>query len=574
MRDSDRDVSMFTYPSVGRQLLIFALLSSLAWPLLADECRSIDEASRAQLEARLAEWDAAYHERGERLVDDSLYDQARQRLARWQACSGESSATTAHESDGPLDHPVVQTGLAKLGDRDAVARWMQRRQADSLWVQPKVDGVAVTLVYEDGQLVQAISRGDGERGSDWLAHLRQAPHVAQRLTAPYPPRVVLQGELYRRLEDHIQAEHGSAGARSAIIGLMARHAWQDEIGAQVGLFVWDWPDGPPEMRQRLDRLAAWGFSDSVAMTQAVSRADEVAAWRQRWYRGALPFATDGVVVRQSQRPHGEAWQPAPPAWAVAWKHPAQQALAEVRGVEFRVGRTGQITPVLQLYPTALDDRTIRRVSLSSLSQWQQHDIRPGDHVTIRLAGLTIPQFDAVLTRRAPRPHLDVPGAEAFHHLSCLRLTPNCESQFLARLVWLSGQDGLDMAGIGEGSWQRLIDAGLLEELLDWRNLSPAQLQQAHGVGEVRAAQWHALFADSAEQSLPRWLAALGMPRIAPTALQDANGEATLIELRQRSAADWHAQAGIGEITAERLVAFFTDPRINLWLDSLFGSAEG
>ncbi|MDR5905554.1 NAD-dependent DNA ligase LigB [Franzmannia qiaohouensis] len=556
------------------RLLIFALLSSLAWPLLADECRPIDEASRAQLEARLAEWDAAYYARGERLVDDSLYDQTRQRLARWQACSGESSVVTAHEPDGPLEHPVAQTGLAKLDDRDAVARWMQRRRAHSLWVQPKVDGVAVTLVYDDGQLVQAISRGDGERGSDWLAHLRRAPHVAQRLAAPYPPRVVLQGELYQRLEQHVQAEHGSAGARSAIIGLMARHAWQHEAAARVGLFVWDWPDGPADMQQRLERLAAWGFSDSVAMTQAVTQADEVAAWRQRWYRGALPFATDGVVVRQSQRPAPHTWQPAPPAWAAAWKHPAQQALAEVRGVEFRVGRTGQITPVLQLYPTALDDRTIRRVSLGSLRQWQQYDIRPGDHVTIRLAGLTIPQFEAVLTHRQPRPPLEVPDAETYHHLSCLRLTPGCESQFLARLTWLSGPDGLDMAGLGEGSWQRLIDAGLLKDLLDWRDLSPAQLRQAHGVGEVRAAQWHALFADSAEQSLPRWLAALGMPRVAPAALQDANGDVTLAELRQRSAADWRAGAGIGEITAERLVAFFSDSRINAWLDALAESAEG
>lgn len=349
-----------------------------------------DDASVEQLAERVAAWDEAYYQRGERLVEDALYDQARQRLERWQVCRGKRSADTPHEPDGPLHHPVAQTGLAKLDDQASLARWMQRRQAHSLWVQPKVDGVAVTLVYERGQLVQAISRGDGERGSDWLPHLRQAPHVAQRLTAPYPARVVLQGELYLRLDDHVQAEHGSAGARSAIIGLMSRHAWQTEDAERVGLFVWDWPDGPAGMQQRLDRLTAWGFDDSVAMTQAVTRADEVATWRQRWYRGALPFATDGIVVRQSQRPDAEAWQAAAPAWAVAWKHPAQQALAEVRGIEFRVGRTGQITPVLRLMPTVLDDRTIRRVSLGSLAQWQRHDIRPGDHVTIRLAGLTIP----------------------------------------------------------------------------------------------------------------------------------------------------------------------------------------
>ncbi|MBD3897315.1 NAD-dependent DNA ligase LigB [Halomonas sp. ML-15] len=550
------------------------LLASVAWPLLADDCASIDPASQAQLAALIDAWDAAYYQRGERLVDDSLYDQTRERLTRAQSCSGLRSDDTYHEPGGPLDHPVVQTGLAKLDDQASLARWMQRRQAHSLWVQPKVDGVAVTLVYEHGRLARAISRGDGERGSDWLEHLHQAPHVTQRLAAPYPPRVVLQGELYLRLENHVQAEHGSAGARSAIIGLMARHAWQAADAERVGLFVWDWPDGPAEMPQRLERLDAWGFADSVAMTQAVTQADEVATWRQRWYRSALPFATDGVVVRQSQRPSPDAWQAAPPDWAVAWKHPAQQALAEVRGVEFRVGRTGQITPVLRLMPTLLDDRTIRRVSLGSLAQWQQHDIRPGDHIAIRLAGLTIPQFESVLARQTPRPPLEAPDPAAYHPLSCLRLTPGCESQFLARLTWLSGPEGLDMPGIGEGSWQRLLDAGLIEELLDWRDLSSTQLQQAHGVGEVRAAQWHARFAAADDYSLPRWLAALGMPSVAPEALHDANGAVVLDELRRRSAADWRAKPGIGEITAERLVAFFTHPRIGAWLDTLPASGPG
>lgn len=538
----------------------------------ADHCPPFDSAVYRQLDARLATWDDAYYQRGERLVDDSLYDQTRQQVAHWHACHGSDLAPPGQESSGRSLHPIAQTGLNKLDDQAALARWMQRRQAHSLWVQPKVDGVAVTLVYEQGQLTQAISRGDGLHGSDWLMHVRQVPGIPQHLIAPYPARVVLQGELYQRLTDHVQAEHGSAGARSAIIGLMARHVWTEHDAEQVGLFVWDWPDGPASMQKRQVALSRWTFdnrqSHAQPLTQPVTTASDVATWRQRWYHGTLPFATDGVVVRQGHRPDGSDWQAQPPAWAVAWKHPAHQALAEVRDVEFRIGRTGQITPVLSLAPTTLDDRVIRRVSLGSLAQWQHHDIRPGDQVAIRLAGLTIPQFEQLLVRSEVRVAVNAPVPEDYHLLSCLHLKAGCESQFLARLDWLSSRNGLDMPGIGEGSWQRLIDAGLVTSLLDWRELDPQQMARASGVGRVRAEQWYATFQDSAERPLLQWLSALGMPAVDALALANANGTIHLAELRQRTVSDWRHYPGIGEVTAERLVDFFSHPQISRWLDSL------
>ncbi|EPC03759.1 hypothetical protein L861_00245 [Litchfieldella anticariensis FP35 = DSM 16096] len=535
-------------------------------PVQADECpdwtpTQADQALEA-LQTQVSEWDDAYYRRGERLVEDSVYDQARSRLTAWQTCFDVPATPLARSSsEETIVHPVAQTGLAKLDEPQALANWVERRLQDGLWVQPKVDGVAVTLVYEDGRLTAAISRGDGHRGQDWLSHAERIVTIPQQLPADSPPRVILQGELYHRRPGHIQAEHGSDGARSAIIGLMARHELDAVSANDIGLFVWDWPSGPKPMQARLTALESWGFADSARLTRPVTGMDDVTRWRQHWYRGQLPFATDGVVIRQNTRPEPVDWQPEPPYWAVAWKHPAQRSLAMVRDIDFRIGRTGTITPVLQLHPTRLDDRTIRRVSLGSLDQWQEWDVRPGDQIMIRLAGLTIPQLAEVLIRAEPRPELDAPDSDRYHPLSCLRLTTGCEAQFLARLAWLSDNEGLDMAGIGEGTWQRLIDAGLIEGLLDWQALTPTQLEALPGVGEARATQWHASFQASRHRSLTRWLKALGMPPVDERILINADGYLDLSELRSRNRHDWRQHPGIGTTTAERLVAFFAEPEI-------------
>lgn len=516
----------------------------------------------ASLQARIVEWDDAYYRRGRRLVEDSVYDQARDNLATWQSCFDISATAPAPPvQPGRLPHPVVQTGLAKLHDPQAVTDWIASRRQDALWVQPKVDGVAITLVYEQHRLVSVISRGDGRHGQDWLAQAERIAAIPERLASDAPERVILQGELYQRRQSHIQAEHGSDGARSTVAGLMARHELEVKDANEIGLFIWDWPNGADAMQEQLATLASWGFEDSLQFTRRVNDAADAAAWRDRWYRAPLPFATDGVVIRQATRPVASRWQPRPPEWAIAWKYPAQRSLAIVRDVEFRIGRTGTITPVLQLHPTRLDDRTVRRVSLGSLDQWQSRDVRRGDQVLIRLAGLTIPQLDEVLTRATPRPEIDTPDPARFHPLSCLRYSTECEAQFIARLAWLSGPQGLAMPGIGEGTWRRLVEGGLVTRLLDWQALTPDQLETLPGVGVVRARQWHAAFQASLRQPPARWLVALGMPPVEERLLAGPDGRLDLDELQARSVQHWQRHAGIGDITAERLVAFFAEPEI-------------
>ncbi|MNM84234.1 DNA ligase B [compost metagenome] len=453
---------------------------------------------------------------------------------------------------GTLPHPIVHTGLDKLHDRPAVEKWLRDRV--DVWVQPKIDGVAVTLVYRSGLLAQAISRGDGQSGQDWTVPARQIPAIPQRLSQARD--LIVQGELYWRLTDHVQARAGSLNARGSVAGLMARKVLSAEQAAGIDLFVWDWPQGPASVPERAAALTALGFPSTTAYSQPIASVIDAERWREHWYRSPLPFASDGIVLRQNQRPAAERWQARSPYWAIAWKYPFAQALAEVRQVHFKIGRTGRITPVLELTPVKLDDRQIKHVSVGSLQRWQTLDIRPGDQVAISLAGLTIPRLDRVVLRSSERAELNAPRAEDFHSLSCWQPTPGCESQFLARLTWLSSKQGLALPNVGPGTWEKLLATGRLNGLLDWLTLDAQELATIDGFGERSAARLADSFNRARQRPFAHWLKALGLP---PTG-QAHLGDSWLV-LAQRDIEQWRAEADIGPGRAAQLSAFFRDPQV-------------
>ncbi|MCA8866922.1 NAD-dependent DNA ligase LigB [Halomonas sp. SBBP1] len=534
------------------------LLSGLlvmAFTAQAEECPDWPQEQLAletqALAEHIQEWDRAYHDGGESLIADELYDQALARLESWQACLGDTTPhrplTRVTSSDGIRAHPAAQRGLNKADD-EGVRRFTSRRE--DLWIQPKVDGVAVTLRYADGELVEAVSRGDGESGQDWTARARQLPAVPN--TLPEPMSALLQGELYWRLDEHIQSRSPSSGARGAVAGAMAQSSPEAATLERIGLFVWGWPDGPTDMESRLAQLSALGF-DSADYTHPLDDRRDAAYWRDSWFNGPLPFATDGVVIKQAERPGVRRWSSSPPEWAIAWKYPAQQALAEVRGIEFRVGRTGRVTPLVWLNPVVLEGRRISRVSLGSLDRWESLDVRPGDQVAITLAGLTIPQLSDVVWHAQERSPLSPPPPQRYHLLSCFELTPGCDSQLLARLSYLGEQ--LAMQGIGEGTWQALMEAGVVTQLLDWLDVEPRQLQQAYGIGEATAASLTEQFQVALSQPFSAWLKALG----APPGSEAVHGE--WYELASYQREQWQAVPGVGPVRAEALVAFFSHPEV-------------
>lgn len=513
--------------------------------------RALDEITA--LQKQIDFWDEHYHRNGRSLVADEIYDQSRARLIEWRECFDLSLAPDPlRTAGGKTIHPIAHTGLEKLRDGQAVEHWLRER--NDIWIQPKVDGVAVTLIYRNGSLHQAISRGDGLNGQDWTASARLIEAIPRQL--PQPLDLLVQGELYWRLTDHVQSKAGSFNARSTVAGLMARKELNAEQASGIGLFVWDWPQGPASLASRVAALDEMGFPSTVPYSQPIKGFADAERWRDHWYRTPLPFASDGVVLRQSRRPPAERWQARPSFWSVAWKYPFAQALAEVRKVHFKIGRTGRITPVLDLTPVKLDDRQIKRVSVSSLRRWEALDIRPGDQVSVSLAGLTIPRLDGVVLRSTERTELTVPSAADFHQLSCWQPTSGCESQFLARLTWLSSKQGLALPHLGPGTWKKLFETGRLNSLLDWLTLDAQELANIDGFGERSAARLSNSFNSARQRPFARWLKALGLPPTGQARLADS-----WQELASRNTEQWQAEAGIGPGRAAQLSAFFRDPHV-------------
>lgn len=509
----------------------------------------------ARLSAQIARWDKAYWQQGVSDVNDDVYDQLAARLKQWRHCFGDEQATDAPmPAGGSIRHPVSHTGVSKVANKAALRQWMHSHQ--DLWIQPKVDGVAVTLVYRQGQLVQATSRGDGLKGEDWTAKVKRIAAIPARVTGPLA-NSVLQGELFLRRDNHVQHQMGGMNARAKVAGAMMR---QDDstLLDHIGIFIWAWPDGPATMEERLQVLTRAGFDLTEPWTHKVSSVAEVEKLRDRWLTSPLPFVTDGVVIRSAQEPAGNRWLPGDGSWVIAWKYAPVARIAEVRAITFAVGRTGRIAVVATLEPVQLDDKRVQRVNLGSVGRWQALDIAPGDQVQVSLAGQGIPRLDSVVWRGSNR-QKPVPPASRFTPLTCFYASPECHEQFMARLAWLSSKDVLDIKGVGESSWRLLHQAHHFENIFSWLAWTKEQLQSTPGMNATRGLMlWHR-FEFARKQPFSRWINALGVPL--PRAAAKALNAHSWQQLREKDAESWQQLPGVGKENAQKLIAFIHDPTI-------------
>lgn len=510
----------------------------------------------AALSAQIKRWDDAYWKQGVSEVNDDVYDQLNGRLTQWQHCfGGDLSSDKLPVLVGRVNHPVAHTGVHKVSSKQEIRQWMHARR--NLWMQPKVDGVAVTLVYRDGKLAQAISRGDGLKGEDWTAKVRSIPSVPQNVTGALA-NSVLQGELFWLREKHIQRQMGGMNARAKVAGALMRQT-DNTLLSQIGVFIWSWPDGPKDMPNTLSALSHAGFTLTAPYTLAAESVESVEKQRTSWESAELPFATDGIVVRAADVPPGESWLPGEGDWVVAWKYTPVAKIAEVRDVHFTVGRTGKVSVIALLEPVQLDDKHVQRVSLGSVGRWQNLDIAPGDQVLVSLAGQGIPRLDKVVWRGADR-HKPQPPASQYHALSCFYASPECMEQFFARLTWIGSKQGLNIDGLGESGWRTLWQARQFEHIFSWLGLTQEQLQATPGVSTTRGlALWHQ-FNLMRKQPFIRWIVAMGVP-LSKTTL-DAAGVTSWQAMNQRSAADWQALPGTGEEKARQIIRWMHSPQVD------------
>ena len=515
--------------------------------------RAQEEISR--LQQQIKQWDDDYWKEGKSEVEDGIYDQLSARLTQWQRCFGnETRDVMMPPLNGAVIHPVAHTGVRKMADKIALSLWMRERS--DLWVQPKVDGVAVTLVYRDGKLNKAISRGNGLKGEDWTQKVRLISAVPQTVSGPLA-NSTLQGEIFLKREGHIQQQMGGINARAKVAGLMMRQDDSDTLNS-LGVFVWAWPDGPQLMTDRLKELATAGFTLTQRYTRAVKNADEVARVRNEWWKAKLPFVTDGVVVRGAKEPESRHWLPGQAEWLVAWKYQPVAQVAEVKAIQFAVGKSGKISVVASLAPVMLDDKKVQRVNIGSVRRWQEWDIAPGDQILVSLAGQGIPRIDDVVWRGAERTK-PTPPENRFNSLTCYFASDVCQEQFISRLVWLGSKQVLGLDGIGEAGWRALHQTHRFEHIFSWLLLTPEQLQNTPGIAKSKSAQlWHQ-FNLARKQPFTRWVMAMGIPltRVALNASDERSWSQLLLSTEQF----WQQLPGTGSGRARQVIEWKENAQI-------------
>ncbi|HDL9607620.1 TPA: NAD-dependent DNA ligase LigB [Escherichia coli] len=515
--------------------------------------RAQEEISR--LQQQIKQWDDDYWKEGKSEVEDGVYDQLSARLTQWQRCFGsEPRDVMMPPLNGAVMHPVAHTGVRKMVDKNALSLWMRERS--DLWVQPKVDGVAVTLVYRDGKLNKAISRGNGLKGEDWTQKVSLISAVPQTVSGPLA-NSTLQGEIFLQREGHIQQQMGGINARAKVAGLMMRQDDSDTLNS-LGVFVWAWPDGPQLMSDRLKELATAGFTLTQTYTRAVKNADEVARVRNEWWKAELPFVTDGVVVRAAKEPESRHWLPGQAEWLVAWKYQPVAQVAEVKAIQFAVGKSGKISVVASLAPVMLDDKKVQRVNIGSVRRWQEWDIAPGDQILVSLAGQGIPRIDDVVWRGAEctKP---TPPENRFNSLTCYFASDVCQEQFISRLVWLGSKQVLGLDGIGEAGWRALHQTHRFEHIFSWLLLTPEQLQNTPGIAKSKSAQlWHQ-FNLARKQPFTRWVMAMGIPLT--RAALNASDERSWSQLLFSTEQFWQQLPGTGSGRARQVIEWKENAQI-------------
>ncbi|EFJ5464747.1 TPA: NAD-dependent DNA ligase LigB [Escherichia coli] len=536
------------------------LISILCWQSSAwavcpawSPARAQEEISR--LQQQIKQWDDDYWKEGKSEVEDGVYDQLSARLTQWQRCFGnETRDVMMPPLNGAVMHPVAHTGVRKMADKNALSLWMRERS--DLWVQPKVDGVAVTLVYRDGKLNKAISRGNGLKGEDWTQKVRLISAVPQTVSGPLA-NSTLQGEIFLKRKGHIQQQMGGINARAKVAGLMMRQGNSDTLNS-LAVFVWAWPDGPHLMTDRLKDLATAGFTLTQTYTRAVKNADEVAHVRNEWWKAKLPFVTDGVVVRAAKEPESRHWLPGQAEWLVAWKYQPVAQVAEVKAIQFAVGKSGKISVVASLAPVMLDDKKIQRVNIGSVRRWQEWDIAPGDQILVSLAGQGIPRIDDVVWRGAERTK-PTPPENRFNSLTCYFASDVCQEQFISRLVWLGSKQVLGLDGIGEAGWRALHQTHRFEHIFSWLLLTPEQLQNTPGIAKSKSAQlWHQ-FNLARQQPFTRWVIAMGIPLT--RAALNASDERSWSQLLFSTEQFWQQLPGTGSGRARQVIEWKENAQI-------------
>jgi DNA ligase (NAD+) len=578
---------------------------------------SQDEAREAVQELRQA---IRYHNYRYYVLDDPVisdpeYDQLMEDLRgleeRFPQLKSPDSPTQhvggePQEELGWVEHPSPMLSLKAVYDRDDV-RGFDRTCRDELGLEavtyvaePKYDGLAVELIYQEGRLEVGATRGDGYTGEDITANIRTFKEVPLKLLdssdSPAPGRLVVRGEVYMRKDEFRELnrqraeeeEDLFANPRNAAAGSVRQLDPTVTAGRPLHIFLYAIDEASSidleTHWEALHALRQWGLRVDLERARRCSTIDEALQYHQDMaeMRDDLPYEIDGVVYKIDRLAYRRrlGTRSHDPRWALAYKFRPRQATTTLREIEVQVGRTGRLTPVAVLEPVRIGGVEVSRASLHNQAEIERKDIRIGDVVLVERAGDVIPHIIAPIKEERD-------GSESVFHMpdrcpACgARVItsqdkkqthcPNvdCPAQLRRRIAHYASREAMDIEGLGGKRAQQLIEAGLIDGLPSLYDLTQDELVPLERFADRSARNLLDAIEGSKERSLDRFLYALGIPHVGEhVARMLARNYRTLHDLMDASESELQQVPDVGPEVAHNIVGFFSEERNRHAIDGI------
>ena len=569
----------------------------------------------ARLRAQLNDWARAYYEQDAPIVPDSEYDRVFRELLALEE---------AHPSLASADSPTQRVGGAPVSGFATVAHRLpmlsldnafsdeelqdfDRRNRDRLGVdqlsysgEPKLDGIAVSLRYVDGELQQAATRGDGMTGEDITHNVRTINSVPLRLHgSDWPAELEVRGEIFmpragfEQMNERLRAagEKPFVNPRNAAAGSLRQ--LDPRIAARRPLEFCAYSTGviegfggarPTCHSAMMAAVAQWGIPIS-SHAQTLAGADACIGYFERMgkLRDSLPFDIDGIVFKIDRFDFQESlgFVSRAPRWAIARKFPAQEESTRVLDVEFQVGRTGAITPVARLEPVFVGGVTVSNATLHNADEVARLGLMVGDTVIVRRAGDVIPQVVSVITERRPADARPVAfpqacpacgsaverdeGEAVFRCVGGLI----CPAQQRGAVLHFVSRKAMDIDGLGEKIVEQLISRSMMDDVAGIYELNAERLLTLDRLGEKSAANLLVAIEGSKSTTLARFVYALGIREVGEaTARRLAEHFGTLEALMDADAETLEAVEDVGPVVAAHIRHFFAEPANGATIDRL------
>lgn len=571
-----------------------------------------------QLRESLREHNYNYYVLDDPAITDQEYDQLFRELQALESQHPDwitEDSPTQRVGAAPLEgfatvaHKVPMLSLDNAFSADEMQAFEQRIQQRldqetpiTLLAEPKLDGLAASILYQNGVLVRAATRGDGNQGEDITHNIRTIAAIPLRLRDDFPPLLEVRGEVFMRHADFEamnarQRERGEktfANPRNAAAGSLRQ--LDPAITAQrklsftaYGYGQYEGMQPPQRLHEWMQNLQRWGLPISplqkllTNLQQAEQYFREIETQREQ-----LPFDIDGVVFKVNELAAQQAlgFVSRAPRWAIAWKFPAQEVTTLLKAIEFQVGRTGALTPVARLDPVEVAGVVVSNATLHNMDEIQRKDVRVGDTVVIRRAGDVIPEVARVQVdaRHAQREIIQMPescpvcDSPVFREIdqAVYRCSGGlvCSAQRKEAFKHFVSRKALDIEGLGSKLIEQLVDQEIVQSVDGLFTLDLETLSQMERMAQKSANNILQAIEASRSVELARLIYALGIREVGEaTARQLAQHYGSLQALQQADEESLKSVTDVGPVVAQNIARFFADAHNQSVLTKLFDQLQ-